>query len=185
MKHRKLLQDGTKVSEIGLGCMSFAGFYGPTTEAQAHKTLAAALDMGVTFLDTANIYGMGVSESVIGSFLKGDNTKFVIATKAAVWDNPETGKRGFNNTRDHLRAELELSLARLQLERVALYYIHRRALKIEIEQVMEILLSLRSKAKSVVLAFLKSRLPRCDVPVRSARWMRCKANIRFGRVIQI
>ena len=147
MKHRKLLQDGTKVSEIGLGCMSFAGFYGPTTEAQAHKTLAAALNMGVTFLDTANIYGMGVSESVIGSFLKGDNTKFVIATKAAVWVNHETGKRGFNNTRDHLRAELELSLARLQVERVALYYIHRRAPEIEIEQVMETLLSFKAEGK--------------------------------------
>ena len=88
MKRRKLLQNGTKVSEVGLGCMSFAGFYGATSEAEAHRTLAAALDMGVNFLDTANIYGMGVSEHVIGSFLKGDDTKFVIATKGAVWDNP-------------------------------------------------------------------------------------------------
>ena len=61
MKRRKLLQNGTKVSEVGLGCMSFAGFYGATSEAEAHRTLAAALDMGVNFLDTANIYGMGVS----------------------------------------------------------------------------------------------------------------------------
>ena len=121
MKRRKLLQNGTEVSEVGLGCMSFAGFYGATSEAEAHRTLAAALDMGVNFLDTANIYGMGVSEHVIGSFLKGDDTKFVIATKGAVWDNPETGKRGFNNTCDHLRAELELSLTRLQVEQVALY----------------------------------------------------------------
>ena len=63
MKHRNLLQDGTKVSEIGLSCMSFAGFYGPTTEAQAHKTLAAAIDMEVTFLDTTNIYGMGCQKA--------------------------------------------------------------------------------------------------------------------------
>ena len=147
MKRRKLLQNGTKVSEVGLGCMSFASFYGATSEAEAHRTLAAALDMGVNFLDTANIYGMGVSENVIGSFLKGDDTKFVIATKGAVWDNPETGKRGFNNSCDHLRAELELSLTRLQVEQVALYYIHRRAPEIEIEQVMETLLAFKAEGK--------------------------------------
>jgi aryl-alcohol dehydrogenase-like predicted oxidoreductase len=90
---------------------------------------------------------MGVSENVIGSFLKGDDTKFVIATKGAVWDNPETGKRGFNNSCDHLRAELELSLTRLQVEQVALYYIHRRAPEIEIEQVMETLLAFKAEGK--------------------------------------
>ncbi len=62
MKKRPLCANGKTVSEIGLGCMSFAGFYGPTTEEEAHKTLAAALDLGIDFLDTANVYGMGVSE---------------------------------------------------------------------------------------------------------------------------
>jgi len=74
MKKRQIRQDGKMVSEVGLGCWSFGGSYGPTTEAEAHNTLSAALDHGVDFLDTANVYGMGVSESIIGSFLKGDQT---------------------------------------------------------------------------------------------------------------
>ncbi len=147
MKRRRLLKDGTEVSEIGLGCMSFAGFYGQTTEAEAHRTLAAALDLGIDFLDTANIYGMGVSERYIGSFLNGDGDKFTIATKAAIWRDPETGERGFDNSPEHLRAELEKSLKRLGLERVALFYIHRRDPDIEIEEVMQTLLALKAEGK--------------------------------------
>lgn len=147
MKQRQILQDGTKTSEIGLGCMSFAGFYGATTEGEAHTTLAAALDLDIDFLDTSNIYGMGVSESMIGSFLKGDDSKFTIATKGAIWTDPDTGQRGFNNTPDHLRTELEKSLTRLGVEQVALYYIHRRDPDMEIEAVMETLLALKAEGK--------------------------------------
>lgn len=147
MKQRQILQDGTKTSEIGLGCMSFAGFYGATTEDEAHTTLAAALDLDIDFLDTSNIYGMGVSESMIGSFLKGDDSKFTIATKGAIWTDPDTGQRGFNNTPDHLRTELEKSLTRLGVEQVALYYIHRRDPDMEIEAVMETLLALKAEGK--------------------------------------
>lgn len=147
MKQRQLLSDGTLVSEIGLGCMSFAGFYGPTDEAASHNTLAAAHDLGIDFLDTANVYGMGLSERVIGSFLKGDAGKFTIATKGAIWRNPETGTRGFNNKPDHLRSELEKSLKRLGLEHVALYYIHRRDPDVEIEDVMETLLGFKAEGK--------------------------------------
>ena len=92
MNRRKLLQNGRQVSEVGLGCMSFAGFYGATSEQEAHQTLATALDLGIDFLDTANIYGMGLSETIIGNFIKGDADKFVIATKGTVWDVSETGK---------------------------------------------------------------------------------------------
>lgn len=147
MKKRALLSDGTKVSEIGLGCMSFAGFYGPTSEAEAHDTLAAALDLGIDFLDTANIYGNGVSEQTIGSFLKGDDSKFTIATKAAIYRDPATGQRGFNNKPDHLSAELDKSLRRLGVDHVALYYIHRRDPEVEIEAVMDTLLGFKAAGK--------------------------------------
>lgn len=147
VKSRQLLTTGKSVSEIGLGCMSFAGFYGPTTEKDSHATLAAALDLGINFLDTANVYGNGVSEKAIGSFLNGDSTKFTIATKAAIWRDPETGKRGFNNKPDHLRAELEKSLSRLRLDHVALFYIHRRDPDVQIEEVMEALLAFKAEGK--------------------------------------
>lgn len=147
MKQRQILNDGTKVSEIGLGCLSFAGFYGPTSTAASHKTLAAALDLGIDFLDTANVYGMGKSESTIGAFLKGNANKFTIATKAGIARDPDTGVRGFNNKPDHLRAELEKSLTRLGVDHVALYYIHRRDPDLQIEEVMETLLAFKAEGK--------------------------------------
>lgn len=147
MKQRQLLKDGTKVSEIGLGCLSFAGFYGPTSEATSHATLSAALDLGIDFLDTANVYGMGKSEATIGSFLKGNADKFTIATKAGIGRDPDTGERGFNNKPDYLRGELEKSLKRLGLDHVSLYYIHRRDPDLEIEAVMETLLAFKAEGK--------------------------------------
>jgi aryl-alcohol dehydrogenase-like predicted oxidoreductase len=147
MKKRRLLQSGKMVSEIGLGCMSFGGSYGSTDEAEAHATLGAALDLGIDFLDTANIYGLGISESVIGTFLKGDSSKFTIATKAGIWRDKEQGNRGFNNKPDHLRSELEGSLKRLGLDHVDLFYVHRRDRGIEIEEVMQTLLALKAEGK--------------------------------------
>ena len=68
MQKRRLGAGGPEVSAIGVGAMSFAGVYGQTTEAEAHALLAAALDLGIDHIDTSNIYGMGLSESMIGSF---------------------------------------------------------------------------------------------------------------------
>lgn len=139
--------NGPQVSEIGLGCWSFAGAYGPTDEAESHATLASCLDMGIDFLDTANVYGMGVSEKVIGNFVKDNPGKFTIATKAGIFRDPETNVRGFNNSADHLRGELEKSLKNLKLDCVDLYYIHRRDPEIPIEEVMETLLKFRDEGK--------------------------------------
>lgn len=153
MNKRKLLKNGRTVSEVGLGCMSFAGFYGPTTEEEAHETLTAALDLGIDFLDTANVYGMGVSESMIGSFLKGDDTKFAIATKVGICRDPDTGRRHYDNKPSHLRDELEKSLTRLGLDRVDLYYIHRRDPEIAIEEVTGALLDLKAEGKIAGIGF--------------------------------
>ncbi|MFK5978825.1 MAG: aldo/keto reductase [Rhizobiaceae bacterium] len=147
MEKRQLGKNGPMVSAIGLGCMSFAGFYGATDEAESHATLAFAIDMGIDFLDTANIYGNGVSEKAIGSFLKQNPHEFTIATKGGIYRNPETNARGFNNSPEHLRAELEKSLTRLGVEHVALYYIHRRDHNFPIEDVMETLVRFKDEGK--------------------------------------
>ncbi|ABG31213.1 aldo/keto reductase [Roseobacter denitrificans] len=147
MQNRQLRQDGKTVSAIGLGCWSFAGSYGATSESEAHETLAAARDLGVDFLDTANVYGMGVSESIIGSYLKTTQNTFTIATKAGISRDPQTGARVFNNTAAYLRGELENSLSRLGLEQVDLYYIHRRDADVPIEDVMETLLAFKAEGK--------------------------------------
>ncbi|CAG0911246.1 unnamed protein product, partial [Cyprideis torosa] len=147
MKKRQLLSNGTRVSEVGLGCMSFAGFYGPTTETEAHGTLTAALDLGIDFLDTADVYGLGKSETIIGSFIRGNADKFTIATKGSIWRDPETGERGIRNDAPYLRECLEKSLSRLGVDHVALYYVHRRNPEIEIEELMETLLAFKKEGK--------------------------------------
>lgn len=147
MHKRQLGKDGPSVSAIGVGCWSFAGSYGPTTEAESHDTLAAALDLGIDFLDTANVYGNGVSEKVIGSFVKDNPGRFTIATKAGIYRDPETNTRGFNNSPAHLRTCLENSLRNLNVDHVALYYIHRREAARPIEDVMETLVRFKDEGK--------------------------------------
>lgn len=151
MLRRPLGAGGPEVSAIGIGAMSFAGFYGPASEAESHAVLDAALDAGVDHIDTANIYGMGTSESVIGSFLKRYRGKggipFRIATKASITRDPESGARCFDNSAAHLESELDQSLKRLGLERVDLFYVHRRDTRLEIEEVTQTLAGLVAKGK--------------------------------------
>lgn len=146
MKQRQLGAGGPMVSAIALGCMSFAGFYGPTDEAESHATLARALDLGCDFLDTANVYGAGVSERVIGSFIARNPGKFAIATKASIRRSAE-GKRFYDNSAEHLGEALDASLQRLGVDHVALYYIHRREQERPIEEVMESLVALKQAGK--------------------------------------
>ncbi len=128
MEKRRLGSKGPEVGAIGYGAMSFSDMYGPTNETESHAILDACRDMGVTHLDTANIYGMGKSESAIGSYLKANPSardEFIVATKATITRDPD-GNRIFDNSAEHLEAELDKSLQRLGLEYVDLFYAHRR-----------------------------------------------------------
>ena len=147
MQKRQLGRGGPVVSAVGLGCWSFAGAYGPTDEAESHGTLAAALDLGIDFLDTANVYGAGVSERVIGGFIKDNPNAFMIATKGGIHRDRNTNKRGFDNSAQHLRQALETSLTNLGVDHVALYYIHRREAERPIEEVMETLVQFKQEGK--------------------------------------
>ena len=147
METRKLGQDAPSVGKIGLGCWSFAGAYGPTDQAESHATLARALELGIDFLDTANVYGNGVSEEVVGAFIKDHPGRFKIATKGGIHRPPETNQRTFDNSPDHLRAALDASLKRLGVDYVDLYYIHRREPARPIEDVMETLVRFKEEGK--------------------------------------
>ena len=128
MQTRKLGANGPDIGAIGYGAMSFSDMYGPTNEAESHAILNACRDLGVTHLDTANVYGMGKSESAIGTYLqanKGARDSFVIATKATITKDAD-GNRIFDNTADHLEAELDASLKRMGVDCVDLFYAHRR-----------------------------------------------------------
>lgn len=139
MKTRKLGQHGADVSEIGYGAMSFSDFYGATNETESHAILDMCRERGVTHLDTSNVYGMGRSEEVIGSYLasnKGAREGFVIATKAGIARSAD-GKPAARNDRAYLEAELDKSLARMGVDHVELLYVHRRDPAMEIEEVTE------------------------------------------------
>ena len=144
MQHRTLGADGPLVSAIGLGCMSFAGFYGGASDETSHATLDAAREAGIDFLDTANVYGAGHSERIIGAWLRANpDARVTIATKGGI--RREDGRRSFDNSPDHLRAALEASLERLGVSSVALYYVHRREPGRRIEAVTETLAGFREE----------------------------------------
>jgi aryl-alcohol dehydrogenase-like predicted oxidoreductase len=144
-----------EVSAVGLGAMSFAGFYGPATEADAHAVLAEAVELGIDHVDTANVYGAGVSERAIGSFLKARGAAhppFRIATKAGI-RRDAAGARRFDNSREHLAAELDGSLGRLGVEAVDLFYVHRRDPDLDIEEVTDTLAGFARAGKIRGLGF--------------------------------
>ncbi|WP_292284973.1 aldo/keto reductase [Marivita sp.] len=157
MQMRKLGPDGPEVSAIGVGAMSFTAFYGDVAETDCHATLDAAIECGITHLDTSNVYGMGRSEEIIGAHLDRYRAKgalpFRIATKAGIVRGRDSGPRKFDNSAPHLEQELDKSLKRLGLEQVELFYVHRRDPDIEIEDVTESLARLVQKGKIARFGF--------------------------------
>ena len=156
MKMRQLGQNGPMIHPIGFGAMSFSDFYGATNEAESHAILDMAMDAGVNHLDTANIYGMGTSEDVIGTYLeKIPDAKdfFYIATKGSITRNPNGPGNIFNNSFEHLEEELNKSLARMGVECVDLYYVHRRDPEVPIEEVAGTLGRLVKAGKTKSIGF--------------------------------
>jgi len=142
MKKRQLGSMGPLISAIGIGALSFSDFYGPSDTKKSHAILTAALDLGIDHLAPSNVYGAGVSEERIGSFLAnqgaGGRSLFKIATKASI-RRTEDGGNVFDNSPAHLTGELDKSLKRLGVEVIDLYYMHRRDPAYEIEDVVETL----------------------------------------------
>lgn len=155
MQQRQLGRDGPLISPIGIGAMSFSDFYGPTSARESHAILDAALELGVSHIDTANVYGMGRSEEAIGSFLRaraGARDRFVIATKAAITRDAD-GTRRFDNSAAHLEAELDRSLTRMGLDHVDLFYVHRRQADMPIEEATGNLARLVEAGKTRAIGF--------------------------------
>lgn len=147
MKQVRIGQTGPRVSALGYGAMSFTNFYGPSTEEGSHAVLDACLDLGIDHIDTSNVYGMGRSETFIGSWLaKRADNPFRIATKAAI-RRGEDGKNYFDNSPEHLEAELDGSLKRMGVDRVDLFYVHRRVQEVPVEEVSGFLGTLIAKGK--------------------------------------
>ena len=141
MQQRSLGQGGPQVSALGYGAMSFSNFYGPMDEAGSVKILDACQHLGITHLDTADVYGSGFSEACIGAYFRANPSaadRFSVATKAAIYRSPE-GVRSHRNDAAYLTQQLDQSLARLSVEAIDLFYVHRRDPETPIEEVTETL----------------------------------------------
>jgi len=131
---RKLDQQGLEVSAIGLGCMGMSDFYGPADEATNLKVLNAALDIGINFLDTADMYGVGANERLLAQVLKTRRNDVVLATKFGSVRAANGASLGIDGSAQYVRSACDASLARLGVDHIDLYYQHRVDPKVAIEE---------------------------------------------------
>jgi aryl-alcohol dehydrogenase-like predicted oxidoreductase len=126
MKMRTLGSKGPKVSAIGLGCMGMSEFYGAGDDKESTATIHRALELGVTLLDTADMYGPYKNEELVGKAIKESREKVVLATKFGIVRNPANpALRGVNGRPEYVRASCDASLRRLGVDVIDLYYLHR------------------------------------------------------------
>ena len=126
MHTRKLGANGPVVSAIGLGCMGMSEFYGALDERESIATIHRALDLGVTFLDTADMYGPYTNEELVGRAIKGRRNDAFVATKFGIIRDPtDPTRRGINGRPEYVRSSVEGSLKRLGVDTIDLYYQHR------------------------------------------------------------
>ncbi|VEB41185.1 putative oxidoreductase [Chromobacterium violaceum] len=134
MQKRTLGRNGPQVSALGLGCMGMSAFYGPRDDAESLVTLDAALDLGVNFLDTADMYGPYSNERLLARLLARRRGEVVLATKfGIVMDPADPARRGVNGRPDYARSSCEGSLKRLGVDCIDLYYLHRVDPEVPIE----------------------------------------------------
>lgn len=148
MKQTTILGHSTlNVNRIGLGCMGMSEFYGSFDEKESIKTLHKAIDLGVNFFDTADMYGWGANERLLGKAFKGRWDNVILATKFAVMRGPNGEFLGLNGKPEYIRQACNQSLQNLGVEAIDLYYMHRKDPEVEIEEIVGTMADLVKQGK--------------------------------------
>ncbi len=148
MKQKTTLGHSTLVvNRIGLGCMGMSEFYGSYNENESLNTLHKAIDLGVNFFDTADMYGWGANERLLGKAFKDRRDDVILATKFGVMRGPNGEFFGLNGKPEYIRQACDQSLQNLGVEAIDLYYMHRQDTKVEIEEIVGALSDLVKQGK--------------------------------------
>lgn len=147
MKQRKLGSQGLTVSELGLGCMGMSEFYGTGDEAESIATIHRALELGVTLLDTADMYGIGANEQLVGKAIADRRDRVVLATKFGIQRGEDSSFVGVNGRPDYVHQACDASLQRLGVDHIDLYYQHRVDPQVPIEETVGAMAELVKQGK--------------------------------------
>ena len=148
MKIKSLGTQGLKASEMGLGCMGMSEFYGEKNDEESIKTIHKAFEMGITFFDTADIYGPFINEELVGKAIAPFRKEITLATKFGILRDPnDPKKRGVSGKAAYVKSACEASLKRLNVEVIDLYYLHRKDPETPIEETVGAMAELVKEGK--------------------------------------
>lgn len=147
MDRRPLGRQGLVVSALGLGCMGMSEFYGASDERECLATIDRAIELGIDFLDTADMYGPYLNEVLVGTAVAGRRDKIVLATKFGIERSPEGKWLGVRGSPDYVHKACDASLKRLRVDHIDLYYQHRVDKNVPIEETVGAMAELVGKGK--------------------------------------
>src|SRR3989454_5477401 len=147
MQQRKLGTEGLVVSALGLGCMGMSEFYGSRDDAEPIATIHRALELGITLLDTADVYGPFTNEQLVGRAIRGRRDRVVLATKFGNMRGPDGGWLGINGRAEYVHQACDASLKRLGVDHIDLYYQHRVDRTVPIEDTVGAMAALVTAGK--------------------------------------